>query len=218
MEDERTTPGRQPRASESGGSSSGTGLTQDELVAGYLRGSHAAFTEVESWIRAALRRHYPGLATEHEDLAQSVHGKLFASLTDGRFAKGAVLRSYVVGVVHHTAIDRLREIYRVRVLSEALLAEPTPPWQDPYRRAEPAADAQLLHQALLATPPRCREMWRLLLNERLSYEEIGQRLALPPGTVKSRMWHCRRKALAALRRLRLVHRTAAARGGGGRSH
>jgi DNA-directed RNA polymerase specialized sigma24 family protein len=58
----------------------------------------------------------------------------------------------------------------------------------------------LLHQAVLALPAGCRELWFLVLVEKLSYEEVGAHLAIPPGTVKSRMFHCRRKLLDLLER------------------
>jgi RNA polymerase sigma-70 factor (ECF subfamily) len=182
-------------------------------VAGYLRGEAAAFGELDGWIRVTLRRRYPGLAAEHEDLAQAVHGKLFESLREGRYAAGRNLRAYVTGIVHHSAIDRLRELYRRRVMAETLALEPaTGAHADPYRAIEALDDDRLLYLALLAVPAGCRELWRLMFVEQLTYEQIGERLAIPAGTVKSRMWHCRRKALAARRRLSLLHRAAVRRG------
>ena len=171
----------------------------------YLRGSADAFIEVDQWIQIALRRRYPGLAEEHEDLAQVVHAKLVSSLKDGRYSRGRSLRAYVSGVVHHAAIDRLRELYRVRLMKIEISHRPPPDdARDPYRALRRTDEDDLFRQALLAVPKRCREMWRLMFVERLTYEEIGERLSIPAGTVKSRMWHCRRKALAALRRLRFL--------------
>jgi RNA polymerase sigma-70 factor (ECF subfamily) len=60
----------------------------------------------------------------------------------------------------------------------------------------------LIQQVLLRSPPSCRNLWRMIFMERLSYEEIGRRHRVPMGTVKSRVWHCRRKALALLASLR----------------
>jgi RNA polymerase sigma-70 factor (ECF subfamily) len=181
----------------------------------YLRGDTATFRELDAWIRGAFRGRYPGLAREHEDLAQAVHAKLFASLKEDRYKPDRGLRAYVSGIVHHAAIDRLREIYRTRMLSETLIRESTPaPQPDPYSEALDEGD--LLPQALLAVPRSCRGLWRLMFVEKLTYEEIGERLSIPTGTVKSRMWHCRRKALAALRRLRLVHQSASKRAPGRR--
>jgi RNA polymerase sigma-70 factor (ECF subfamily) len=186
-------------------------LQEDRLrTEGYLRGDAEAFKELDLWIRVALRRRYPGLVREHEDLAQRVHAKLVASLREGRYESSRGLRAYVSGIVHHVAIDRLREVYRERVLSETLLSQPqTGTWEQPYDTA--MDEDRLFHQAVLAVPPACREMWRMLFVEKMAYEEIGRRLSIPTGTVKSRMWHCRRKALSALRRLRLLHRSDARR-------
>jgi RNA polymerase sigma factor (sigma-70 family) len=113
----------------------------------------------------------------------------------------------VGGIVHHVAIDRLREIYRQRLVTSES-ADQVAPYDDPYRCAEAADEERLMHQAILAAPSSCRELWRLMLVEHLSYEQIGERLSIPAGTVKSRMWYCRRKVANALRRLRLTLRAS----------
>jgi RNA polymerase sigma factor (sigma-70 family) len=179
-------------------------VSDDERrIAGFLRGDRPAFDELNRWIRETLARRFPGLAREHDDLRQVVHARLLVSLREGRFVGAGGLRPYVAGVVHHVAIDRLREIYRTRTLSESLALEPPSGGADPYLAAEFDDEDRLLHAVLLAAPASCRELWRLLLVERLTYEEIGHRLSVPAGTVKSRMWYCRRKALAVRRRLQL---------------
>ena len=169
---------------------------------GYLAGEAAAFAEVDRWVRSDLRRSYPRLGGEFDDLCQTVHEKLLRELREGRFRGEATLRTYVARITHYTAIDRLRELYRERALVTAFGAEQVEASENPYEGSGEADEGRLLHQVMLALPAGCRELWSLVLLDKLSYVEIGQRLAIPPGTVKSRMWHCRRKALAALERLR----------------
>ncbi len=175
----------------------------DEIsVDDYLRGDPAAFDALDQLVRGLLRGRYPGLHSEHDDVAQAVHVKLIESLRVGRFTGEKRLEAYVWGIVHHTAIDRLRAIYRQRVLFSGEDPELVASSDDSYKIAEDADEERAMHQAILAVPASCRELWRLVLVDKLSYEEIGERLSIPAGTVKSRMWYCRRKAMSALRRIR----------------
>lgn len=177
------------------------GQDDRSLVERYLRGDPDAYGDVRQWILVALRARYASLFRDHEDLAQTIHEKLVGSLRRGHF-DGRGLRPYVIGVVHNAVIDHLRRVYRHRLVEEAVRAEPAPV-TNPYRKAHLGSEMRHLYLALQAVPRSCRSLWRLLFVERLSYAEIGERLSVPVGTIKSRMWHCRRKATAALRRLRL---------------
>jgi RNA polymerase sigma-70 factor (ECF subfamily) len=172
-------------------------------VDGYLTGQPRAFEEVDRWIRGELRNRYPRLRDELDDLSQTVHEKLLVNLREGRFRGQSTLRTYVTSIVNYTAIDRLREIYRQRAFSETWSAE-APLFENPYASPPVEDERKLLHQLVAALPERCRELWQLIFLEKLRDDEIARRLSIPAGTVKSRMWHCRRKAMAALRRLRLV--------------
>jgi RNA polymerase sigma-70 factor (ECF subfamily) len=185
------------------------GSTTDDgaRIDAYLRGDGRVFAEVEGWIRTEMRHRYPGLAAEHEDLCQVVHEKLLGNLRSGRFEGRSALRTYVIGIAHHAAIDRVREIRRQRDLLGSYFREPVAV-PDPGRTAADVDEVKLLHRAVLATPSSCRQLWKLVFIEKLNYDEIGRRLAIPPGTVKSRMWHCRRKAMAVLSRLRRRRRGA----------
>lgn len=173
-----------------------------ERISAYLDGREDAFLEVDLWVRAHLRARYPALLDEEEDLCQIVHEKLLGNLRAGRFRGEASLKTYVGGITSFTAIDRLRERYRDRALQESLAPETaTVSHDNPYRSVERSEEARLLHRVVHALPDACRELWRLVFVERLSYDAIGSTLSIPAGTVKSRMWHCRRKAAAILDRL-----------------
>jgi RNA polymerase sigma-70 factor (ECF subfamily) len=63
------------------------------------------------------------------------------------------------------------------------------------------SDQQRLQHALEQLPVADREVLLPCEVEEMSYQEISAALALPPGTVMSRLWHAR-KALGAGLRLR----------------
>lgn len=175
-------------------------------IAAYLEGSEAAFGEIDSWIRAEISVRYPLLRAEIDDLSQSIHERLLIKLQAGRFQHRSSLRTYVTGIAHHTAISRIRTVYRERDLwrsQESGIRSVAP---SAYQSLAEMQERELLYQVVRRSPERCRAMWRMIFVERLSYEQIGDRLSIPSGTVKSRMWHCRRKALELLERLRKTTR------------
>lgn len=178
----------------------------------YLEGDEDAFRDVDTWARREIAARYPLLSHEAEDLCQVIHIKLLENLRSGRFHGRSTLRTYVIGITHHTAIDRIRQIYRERIHA--------PGWdplggsvsESPYRSITDLRDRQVLHLAVLQAPAACRDLWRMTYLEQLGYDEIGRRLSIPSGTVKSRMWYCRRKLLAMIERIGGLGRTGAKTG------
>jgi RNA polymerase sigma-70 factor (ECF subfamily) len=167
----------------------------------YLRGDRDAFREVDAWIARVLRARYASLAQERPDLAQSVHEKIVSGLRSDRLQRHESLQAYVNTVAHRTAIDELRRRYRECAglrTGEANRRQPAP---SPYDLLELRERSRLLHHTLHLCSEDCRELWRMTFLEGLSYEEIGRRLGIPPGTVKSRAFHCRRRAREILREL-----------------
>jgi RNA polymerase sigma-70 factor (ECF subfamily) len=63
---------------------------------------------------------------------------------------------------------------------------------DAGKQAENAERRATLQAALAALPPKLRAVLALREVEGLSYEEIAQAVAIPVGTVMSRLYHARR--------------------------
>jgi RNA polymerase sigma-70 factor (ECF subfamily) len=127
-----------------------------------------------------------------------VHQKLFVNLGEGKFGHRSALRTYVQSMAHYTAIDRMRRKFR-DVPLEPAMAEAAPETRpNPYQALEEKERSRLFHRVLHLSPEMCQKLWRMTFLDKLSYESIGRELGIPPGTVKSRMWHCRKKATALL--------------------
>jgi len=177
----------------------------------YLAGEAATVREVDAWIRREIEICYPVLSREVDDICQVVHGKLIQNLRGGRFQHRSALKTYIGRMTHNTAIDCLRKTYRDRTVPEGISLETHSTGDNPYKSMAALEESRLIHQVLLRSPPSCRDLWRMIFMERLSYEEVGRRIRVPVGTVKSRVWHCRRKALALLAKLRWKPGPAAGR-------
>ena len=125
----------------------------------------------------AFFRHQPALAGAAEDLLQDTFVR---ALQHRERLDGAVSRrAYLFGIARHVGLDALR---RRKPLDE--LVEPP---------AAPATreDARLesMRAAITELPGPQRETLMLKLQHELSYEEIAEVLAIPVGTVRSRLHH-----------------------------
>jgi RNA polymerase sigma-70 factor, ECF subfamily len=87
-------------------------------------------------------------------------------------------RAYLFGIARHIALDALRRLRPADEVPADFPAEPVPD-EDPRLGA--------LRAAITRLPPLHREPLLLKLREELSYEEIAEVLALPVGTVRSRL-------------------------------
>ena len=177
--------------------------TDKRRIRDYLAGETATVREVDSWMRREIQICYPVLSREVDDICQVVHGKLIQNLRDDRFEHRSALKTYIGRMTHHTAIDCLRKQYRDRTVPGESFLESHSTGDNPYRSMAALEEHHLIHQVLLRSPASCRDLWRMIFMERLPYEEVGRRIRVPVGTVKSRVWHCRRTALALLAKLRL---------------
>jgi RNA polymerase sigma factor (sigma-70 family) len=174
-----------------------------DKLAAYLEGSAATFREVDDWVRGEIASRYPVLRPEIEDVAQAVHAKLVSNFREGRFLGLSSLRTYVASVAHYTAVDRIRSLYRDRAVFAQDPVYQDPPAQDnPYRSLQRLENGRLLSEAVRRSPAACRDLWRMVMLEKLSYDAIAKRLAIPSCTVKSRMWYCRKKVMSFLSRAR----------------
>ncbi len=176
--------------------------------AALLAGDPAAFTRFvrehqDRVFRIALR--WLGSVEEARDLTQDVF--LTVSRKLSQFQGDARLSTWVYRVAVNHAKNRLRYLSRRRArahdsweerhtqpLDERLPAQIPGP-HEVFLGRELAAR---LKGALASLAPIHRDvvMWRDL--DGLSYEAIGERLGLPPGTVKSRLHRARAHLKAAL--------------------
>lgn len=134
----------------------------------------------------AYFRRQRALAAHAEDLLQDTFVRAFGNFD--RLRACVSPRAYLFGIARHVGLDALRG----RTAPEELFEEPA-------TLATPPEDPRLerLRAAIAALPDAQRETLLLKLQQELSYEEIAEVLAIPVGTVRSRLHH-------AVRQLRLV--------------
>lgn len=191
-------------------------LSDPELVRRLADGDrevrHAAF---EALHRRHARRSFQ-LAfrvLRDADLAADAVQEAFLSVLrkGARFEERAQFSSWLFRVVLNRSIDIRRRERRVATETDAsprgkggAPEEPEPGGksgasavEEPPDAVQSAERAAAVHAAIRRLSPKLEEIVLLRYPEGLSYEEIGDVLGLPPGTVRSRL----NRAHAALREL-----------------
>ncbi|MEN6368130.1 MAG: RNA polymerase sigma factor [Thermotogota bacterium] len=137
-----------------------------------------------------LRYAYTLLHNRH--LAEEVVQETMVAVWNGadRFGGRSKVSTWIFGIARHRAMDLLRREIRGERVPEAVLTIPDP--------APSVERREHVLSALLGLPDDQREVVVLTFYEGLSYKEIAAALAIPEGTVKSRMYHAKRKLAEAL--------------------
>jgi RNA polymerase sigma-70 factor (ECF subfamily) len=170
----------------------------DPLVAAVQAGDRRAFRLfIEKYQRlvAAIVFRMVYNAADREELCQEVFIKIFANI--GRFRGGARVAAWIGRIASNTCINHLRK-KRLPLFDDIAASAPglenvagggsTP------ERLHELADLNLkLQEEIGRLPAPYRLVLTLFHFSGMNYEEIGQALALPAGTVKSHLFRARQK-------------------------
>jgi RNA polymerase sigma factor (sigma-70 family) len=125
-----------------------------------------------------------------EDLVQDVLARVFAALREGRFQGRAALTTYTFGVTRFVCLEHLRRRREGTPLNPDTIASSSR-WAQPEEALLRAEEHQENLRALAAMTSECRELFRMIFLEDLTYQEIARRLGISAGAVKTRVRRCR---------------------------
>lgn len=175
-------------------------MTDRELVEKARRGDQAAFERLvrdnqNKVYSLALR--FTGDREEAADLAQEAFVRAWRGL--GSFQGESSFSTWVYRLTANVCIDYLRKKTRREAVEPAVsLDDPSGAWaepadweQDPQRRLEQSERGRALARGLARLPGWQRQALVLRELAGLSYQEIGEKLGLDMGTVKSRIARAR---------------------------
>lgn len=138
---------------------------------------------------------FVGRHDEAEDLTQEIFLKVFTALN--AFDRRANFQTWLVSVGRNLCIDHYRRMRKERKTIDRGVdvaeVRPAAAGPDPLARLQRADRRELLRRAMLRTPAVLREAVLLRDLQEMAYDEIARRLALPVGTVKSRISRGRRE-------------------------
>ena len=128
-----------------------------------------------------------------DDIAQDCLVKILSNLRQGRFEGRSSFKTYVYTIVRRTCVDYYRAA-RTAELVEPEELSLIAPSESPETNIISREERRTAARVLLTLPRDCRRLWRAIFFGRRNYREAGELLGLKEGTVKRRMWECRRLA------------------------
>lgn len=149
-----------------------------------------------------LAYQFTGNRDEAEDLAQDIFIRLYESLE--LFQSGRTFRTWFNSLARNLCIDH----YRRRRKDRALVDKPVEEFYDlesssepPERRTENRSRQELLLKALDTLGATSREAIVMKDLQGMSHEEMAELLAIPIGTIKSRVSRARVELARVIARL-----------------
>jgi len=144
--------------------------------------------------------HFTLKREDAEELSQEVFLKIFENLHryDGSFP----LIAWIVSLARNLCIDRYRRLKReksFRFVQDDAVAPMLTSGDDPAAQAIQKERTKMLFAAIAEIPDDLAEILILRDLDGLAYEEIGQALQLPDGTVKSRLFRARAEVAKKIR-------------------
>lgn len=167
-------------------------LADEWLVVRCQLGERPAFDElIARWQQPLWRyaRQLSGSDAAADDTTQDVWLRALRGIA--RLRDGTKLRPWLFGIAHHVLMDRLREQFRLPLVSEGDMdLEALPASGDDTLELE--SELAALRDGLARLPTLECEVLTLFYLQELSLDEVAQVLAVPVGTVKSRLHRARR--------------------------
>jgi len=177
----------------------------EQLIDSCLRGDQRAWDLIVTryWRKVFnVAYKFVGRHDLAEDLTQDVFLKIFKAL--GTFDRRANFQTWLMSVSRNLCIDHYRSVRKERELVDrsvdsaevsAVSGEP-----DALLALERGDRRARLHDALAQLPDTLRTAVMLRDIQELTYQEIADKLALPEGTVKSRINRGRKELARQIRR------------------
>ena len=166
-------------------------LSDEDLLALATRGEEQAFEllyDRHARVAFSLAHRLLGDREGAEDLVQDAFLAVWRGSASYSAARGSV-RTWLLGILHHRGVDRLRTLAAMGRRQEALqqaerhdAAEP-----DAADQAIGRAEARDLRRALEVLPGDQLQVIKLAYYGGFTHQEIAEMLDVPLGTVKSRM-------------------------------
>lgn len=167
----------------------------DYLVASARTGDRKAFAMLAERWHGKLVAHAWRLTGDREaarDAAQAGWIEIVRGLH--RMRDERAFAAWAYRIVSRRCAQQVGEAIRRRELGESLTEQPEAVAAD----AGEVLDRERLRSAIADLPPDQRSAIALFYLEEMSVAEVAVALAIPAGTVKTRLMHARRKLRAAL--------------------
>lgn len=172
---------------------------ESELVAGLVAANPsaigAAYDNHHAAVRAFTQR-LLGDASTAEDLVHDVFVQLPKLI--GNFRGDSSLRTFLISIAVNRSRHFVRAAARQRTMLERVAREPVGRSEDPEHQVSRRELANALSRALEALPLDQRVAFVLCEVEQRSSTEVARIVDAPEGTVRTRLFHAKKKLRALL--------------------
>ena len=134
--------------------------------------------------------------TEAEDLVQETYAKALRGFSS--FQPGTNFRAWMYRILRNSFLSSRTGLKTTVPIDEEDEVAIAPETENPESLLLAQADRQTMQQALEQLPVHFREVLLLCEVEEMSYQEIADALAVPIGTVMSRLFRARKNLRAVL--------------------
>jgi len=160
------------------------------LVLRIQDGDRTALTELVNRWQPRLFRQAKRLVEQTNEADEVVQTSWLAIVRGiGRLHDPACFRRWAYQIVTNKCAEWVRDRQKQRVISGKLAAEPAAE----SSLSEEQDDIRLLRHSLRELPDSQRAVLSMHYLEGMSLEEMAQVLSVPVGTIKSRLYHARKK-------------------------
>lgn len=159
-------------------------------VESFLRGEGSSVEEIRTAVEIVVRSFQLGDADLHDELVQDALSKVFRNLTAGQFRGESSLRTYAQTVAKYTCLTHIRRRrHEVALDPESLRSRAR--WAEPEESFLWSEEHLRNLAAFASLPDDCRELFRMIFIEGLSYRDVARRLGATEGAIKLRVRRCR---------------------------
>lgn len=167
------------------------------------------------WLQKIAQGHVDSFEKLYHDLVDDLYGYLRLHFTDDFLIKDLLqevflavwknasqytghgfVSTWVIGIARNKMMDKLRRKYQK---GELALAKEDPDHSISQDFTDQILEKVGLDEAFNSLEPMYKELAYLVFVQELSYKEVSQCLNIPEGTVKSRVYHLKKKLQKQLR-------------------
>ncbi|MEU1020280.1 sigma-70 family RNA polymerase sigma factor [Streptomyces sp. NPDC005900] len=172
------------------GSRSAPGPDLQELVARVARGDQEAFPGVYDAVAGPVLGVVRGVLRDHaqsEEVAQEVLVEVWRTAPRYRPGLGTAM-NWVLTLAHRRAVDRVRSVEAASAREhKAALLSRTPEFDEVSEQVETHLEREQVRRCLRSLTEVQRQSVTLAYYRGLTYRQVAELLALPLGTVKTRL-------------------------------
>jgi RNA polymerase sigma-70 factor, ECF subfamily len=132
--------------------------------------------------------------TRHHSLAEDLANEVFLEVwrQAGKFEARSQVSTWLLAIARFKALGAMRRLQREEFNDEAIAAIEDPA-DSPEAIVEKTDRVNELRKCLTRLSPDHREIIDLVYYHEKSIAEVSEIVGIPPGTVKTRMFHARKK-------------------------